>query len=113
VRLPLRHEGVAQGRQDPLHAGQSEHPVNQGVLCAKGSAGIMQHYSPARLRKPLKRVGERGAGEFREIEWDEALALATSVAGRSARATRTNSPSSPAATSHRRSPAGGRSNSAR
>ena len=57
--------------------GNPEHPVNRGVLCAKGSAGIMQHYSPARLRKPLLRVGERGSGEFREIEWDEALELAT------------------------------------
>ena len=57
--------------------GNREHPVNRGVLCAKGSAGIMQHYSPARLRKPLLRVGERGSGEFREIEWDEALGLAT------------------------------------
>jgi len=57
--------------------GNPEHPVNKGVLCAKGSAGIMQHYSPARLRKPLLRTGERGSGEFREIEWDEALALAT------------------------------------
>jgi sulfite dehydrogenase (quinone) subunit SoeA len=58
--------------------GNPEHPVNRGVLCAKGSAGIMQHYSPARLSKPLLRVGERGSGEFREIEWDEALELATS-----------------------------------
>ena len=57
--------------------GNPEHPVNRGVLCAKGSAGIMQHYSPARLSKPLLRVGERGSGEFREIEWDEALQLAT------------------------------------
>ncbi len=56
--------------------GNPAHPVNRGVLCAKGSAGIMQHYSPARLRKPLLRTGERGSGEFREIEWDEALALA-------------------------------------
>jgi sulfite dehydrogenase (quinone) subunit SoeA len=56
--------------------GNPEHPVNHGVLCAKGAAGIMQHYSPARLRKPLRRVGPRGAGEFREIEWDEALAIA-------------------------------------
>ncbi len=61
--------------------GNAAHPVNKGVLCAKGSAGIMQHYSPARLTKPLLRVGERGAGEFREIEWDEALALATQWLG--------------------------------
>ena len=58
--------------------GNPEHPVNRGVLCAKGSAGIMQHYSPARLDKPLLRVGERGSGEFREISWDEALDIATS-----------------------------------
>ena len=57
--------------------GNRDHPVNRGVLCAKGSAGIMQHYSPARLRKPLKRVGERGDAAFEEIEWDEALEIAT------------------------------------
>jgi len=57
--------------------GNRDHPVNRGVLCAKGAAGIMQHYSPARLMKPLKRTGPRGSGEFREIEWDEALAIAT------------------------------------
>jgi anaerobic selenocysteine-containing dehydrogenase len=56
--------------------GNKDHPVNRGVLCGKGSAGIMQHYSPARLKKPLLRTGERGSGEFREIEWDEALAIA-------------------------------------
>ena len=56
--------------------GNRNHPVNKGVLCAKGSAGIMQHYSPARLTKPLKRVGPRGSGEFREIEWEEALSTA-------------------------------------
>jgi anaerobic selenocysteine-containing dehydrogenase len=57
--------------------GNRDHPVNRGVLCAKGSAGIMQHYSPARLMKPLKRVGPRGSGEFEEISWDEALEIAT------------------------------------
>ncbi len=56
--------------------GNRAHPVNRGVLCAKGSAGIMQHYSPARLRAPLKRVGPRGSGEFQEIGWEEALRLA-------------------------------------
>ena len=57
--------------------GNRDHPVNKGVLCAKGSAGIMQHNAPSRLRAPLKRVGPRGSGEFEEISWDEALTLAT------------------------------------
>ena len=61
--------------------GNRDHPVNRGVLCAKGSAGIMQHYSPARLNKPLKRVGARGKGEFEEIEWDEALDIAAEWLG--------------------------------
>ncbi len=57
--------------------GNRDHPVNKGVICGKGAAGIMQHYSPARLTKPLLRVGERGAGEFREVEWEDALRTAT------------------------------------
>lgn len=61
--------------------GNRDHPVNRGVLCGKGSAGIMQQYSPAKLRKPLLRTGERGAGEFQEIEWEEALGLATEWLG--------------------------------
>ncbi|EKS31197.1 molybdopterin oxidoreductase family protein [Afipia felis] len=61
--------------------GNKDHPVNRGVLCGKGSAGIMQQYSPAKLRKPLLRTGERGSGEFKEIEWEEALSLATKWLG--------------------------------
>jgi anaerobic selenocysteine-containing dehydrogenase len=57
--------------------GNRSHPVNKGVICGKGAAGIQQHYSPSRLTKPLVRVGERGSGEFREIEWEEALRTAT------------------------------------
>ena len=57
--------------------GNRDHPVNKGVLCAKGSAGIMQVNAPSRLRAPLKRVGPRGSGEFEEISWDEALTMAT------------------------------------
>ena len=59
--------------------GNKDHPVNKGVLCAKGSAGIMQHYSPARLQSPMKRIGPRGSGEFAKISWEEALALVTNL----------------------------------
>ena len=71
IKVHLRDGGVR------FIEGNPNHPVNKGVLCGKGASGIMQHYSPARLRKPLKRVGERGKSEFVEIEWDEALAIAT------------------------------------
>ena len=59
--------------------GNREHPVNQGVVCAKGSAGIMKQYSPARLSHPMiRRPGtERGAGIFDPISWDDALELLT------------------------------------
>ena len=56
--------------------GNPKHPVNRGVICGKGASGIMQQQSPAKLTKPLLRVGERGSGDFREIEWEEAIATA-------------------------------------
>ena len=55
--------------------GNPNHPINKGVLCAKGASGIMKQYSPARLSKPLRRKAgaERGRSEFEEISWEEAL----------------------------------------
>ena len=59
--------------------GNPDHPINKGVICAKGSSGIMKQVSPARLTQPLKRKAgaERGAVEFEPISWDEALAMLT------------------------------------
>ncbi|HET9106650.1 MAG TPA: molybdopterin oxidoreductase family protein, partial [Steroidobacteraceae bacterium] len=57
--------------------GNREHPVNRGVLCGKGSAGIMTAISPARLTAPMKRVGPRGSGGFERISWEEAMSIAT------------------------------------
>ena len=57
--------------------GNPDHPLNKGVICAKGASGIMKQYSPARLTKPLKRRegSERGAGDFEAISWDEAFGI--------------------------------------
>ena len=55
--------------------GNPDHPLNKGVICAKGASGIMKQYSPARLTKPLRRKPgtERGASKFEAISWEEAF----------------------------------------
>jgi anaerobic selenocysteine-containing dehydrogenase len=57
--------------------GNPDHPLNKGVICAKGSSGIMKQYSPARLTKPLMRKpgSDRGDNDFVEISWDQAFQM--------------------------------------
>ena len=59
--------------------GNPEHPINKGVICAKGASGIMKQQSPARLTRPLLRKAgsERGAGEFEPISWERASEILT------------------------------------
>ena len=59
--------------------GNPNHPLNQGVICAKGASGIMKQVSPARLTQPLlrKKGSERGAGEFEPISWELAFDMLT------------------------------------
>ena len=53
--------------------GNPVHPGSRGRTCAKGPATINQVDDGERILTPMKRVGERGAGEFREATWEEAL----------------------------------------
>jgi len=48
-------------------------PNSRGKLCAKGIAGLNHLYNPDRLLYPMKRVGKRGEGRWKQISWDEAL----------------------------------------
>lgn len=43
--------------------------------CLRGISRLQWTYHPDRLKYPMKRVGERGSGEWERISWDEALDL--------------------------------------
>lgn len=68
---------TTEGNEIRFIQGNPNHPINKGVLCAKGNSGIMKQVSPAKLRAPLlRKTGtERGAGQFEEISWDQALEI--------------------------------------
>ena len=55
--------------------GDPDHPWNQGRLCSRCLSMTEYMYHPDRLTQPMKRVGERGSGEFEKISWDEAFDL--------------------------------------
>lgn len=43
-------------------------------ICPKGITTVARMYSSERLQYPMRRVGDRGTGEFERISWDEAMA---------------------------------------
>lgn len=53
--------------------GNPQHPASRGRNCAKGPATINQIHDPDRILYPLKRSGKRGAGQWTQVSWDEAL----------------------------------------
>ncbi len=53
--------------------GNPKLPRTNGKICAKGQAGVNQVYDPDRLLFPMKRVGDRGSGNWKRITWTEAL----------------------------------------
>lgn len=53
--------------------GDPEGRLNKGYVCGKGRALAELQGSEYRLRQPLLRQGPRGSGDWREIDWSEAL----------------------------------------
>jgi anaerobic selenocysteine-containing dehydrogenase len=54
--------------------GDPEGFLNKGYVCAKGTASPDRLNHPDRLKTPLRRIGDRGAGKWQKISWNETIA---------------------------------------
>ena len=55
--------------------GSARQPATKGYICAKVRRFGDRVYGKARLQHPAVRSGPRGGGEFKRVNWDEALDL--------------------------------------
>ena len=53
--------------------GDPIHPTTQGFACSKTYKYPLRAYHDERPKFPLKRIGEKGAGQWARVSWDEAL----------------------------------------
>ncbi|NMA68563.1 MAG: molybdopterin-dependent oxidoreductase [Desulfitobacterium sp.] len=53
--------------------GDLDYPTNSGGLCCRGNVNLIHLDHEARVNFPLKRKGERGAGEWERITWEQAI----------------------------------------
>jgi anaerobic selenocysteine-containing dehydrogenase len=63
---------VVEGRAVKIE-GHPDCSLNLGRLGPKGLSGIELLYHPDRITGPMQRVGPRGSGEWKPVEWDDAI----------------------------------------
>ena len=63
---------VMEGRAKKVE-GNVDYPINNGKHSARCEAALQALYHPDRVSGPLVRIGERGAGQWEEISWTDAL----------------------------------------
>ena len=52
----------------------SDNPIFRDNICMKGIVAPKGFANPNRILHPLKRVGERGSGEWEQVTWEDAFA---------------------------------------
>lgn len=67
--LTVEDGKVTKIRPDP------DGPLNRGRMCVKGIRGVEILYHPDRLQYPMRRIAERGAGQWERISWDTAYEI--------------------------------------
>ncbi|MCG8564769.1 MAG: molybdopterin-dependent oxidoreductase [Desulfobacterales bacterium] len=67
IRLHLENGKITKVTGDP------DHPINRGVICERGRLMPDHVHHPDRLNYPLKRIGEKGMGQWEQISWNQAL----------------------------------------
>ena len=67
---------VMEGRAKKVE-GNVDYPINLGKHSARCEAALQSLYHPDRISGPLVRVGERGARQWEEISWADALGRLT------------------------------------
>ena len=63
---------VMEGRAKKVE-GNVDYPINRGKHSVRCEAGLQDLYDPDRISAPLVRTGERGAGQWDEISWPDAI----------------------------------------
>ena len=69
--IAMKKKGVPVSQSTVRIMPNPDHP--QRGYCGRGAQTMWLWNHPMRIRKPLKRTGERGEGKFEEISWDQAL----------------------------------------
>lgn len=52
----------------------SDNPIFRDNICMKGIIAPKGFANPNRITHPMKRVGERGSGEWEQVSWEQAFA---------------------------------------
>ena len=67
---------VMEGRAKKIE-GNVDYPINSGKHSARCEAGLQALYHPDRIAGPMVRLGERGADQWEEISWTDAIGRLT------------------------------------